>query len=92
MKKINSSVSVALYVIAIINFILPSSVFYYEYELLGKSISPFWITVIILVIGLYFAYRGKKSNESKGFNNAVTIVGIVLLALTLLYFVLFAGL
>ncbi|MCX6752151.1 MAG: hypothetical protein NTZ87_01480 [Candidatus Nomurabacteria bacterium] len=88
MKKINLWVSLVLYVIAI--FIIYWW-FHVNYGYLG-NISPFWVSLILGVAGLYFAFRGKKLNESKQLSHVLITIEIVLLVIASLYFILLSGL
>lgn len=90
MKKINSSISLTLSIGSIVNFYLSDSAGYYE--ALGKNISSFWISAILSVFALLFAYRGKKIKEAKELNYIALGLSIALAIIALLYFILFSGL
>jgi hypothetical protein len=86
-KYINASLSTGLYVIAVIVIYYSGPV---DYQFIG-NISPFWVSVVLSIAGLYFAYRSKKLNETGWYDYVLVTIGIVFVVIALLFLTLFSG-
>lgn len=81
-KYTNALIATLLYVVSVIAFYWPGPV---------GNISPFWVSLLLCIAGLYAAYRSKKAKATGWFDYVLLAIGAVFLVIVFVYFAISAG-